>query len=253
MMESFEFVFWEALKVFGLIVIALFAVKAVRAFARLNVSRRRLAAALYGAIVVLVALGARAVGQDLAAEVYYWTGHRNLDRHEFALAYSNGARAVEMRPGVLRYWQGLASAKFDLHQFESLLGDEASIRTLSPHGLDEDDLMRFAWARYFLGQYEQVVGLTADFIRRSPEYPKSYVLAGFAETGLRRYPDAERDFLQALKILPTQADAVEGLAHAYFLSGDTGGALAVLNATSHYSFAPAEQERFKSLKAFYEQ
>ncbi|HUI41095.1 MAG TPA: hypothetical protein VL523_03910 [Terriglobia bacterium] len=253
MLEPFEFIFWEALKAFGLVVVALLAVKAARAFARPGGGGRMPGLVLYGVILALVALGARALGQDIAAEVYGWAGQKNLDRHEFATAYSNGLRAVELRPGVLRYWQLLASAKFDLHQFGSLLRDEPSFRALSPRGLDEDDLVRFAYARYFVGEYAQVIPLTAEFIRRNPAYPKSYVLAGLAETGLRQYAEAERDFLTALRILPTQADAVEGLAHVYFLSGDAGRARAVLEATSHYAFPPAERERFKTLMALYGQ
>ena len=253
MLEPFEFIFWEAVKAFGLVVVALLAVKAVRAFARPYSGRRVPALALYGGFLALVAVGARALGRDIAAEAYFWAGQKNLDRHQLAGAYSNATRAVELRPGLLRYWQELASAKFDLHQFESLLRDEPSFRALSPRGLDEDDLARFAYARYFLGEYAQVTTLAAELARRSPTYPKSYVLRGLAETGLKRYADAEHDFLLALKLLPTQADAVEGLAHAYFLSGDTARALAVLDATSHYSFPPAERQRFESLKDMYEQ
>jgi tetratricopeptide (TPR) repeat protein len=253
MMDLFQFVFWEALKVFGLVVLALLAVKALKAFAG---ERRRpsvLEVVLYGAIVALVIVGARAVGQDIAAEVYDRAGQRNLDRHQYAAAYANSLRAVELRPGALRYWQSLARAKFSTHQFASLLRDEPVFRALSPNGLDEDDLLRFAYSRFFLGDYREVMLAANEIIQRNPTYPKPYVLAGVAEMELGQYPDAERSFLKALQILPTQADAVEGLAHVYFLMGATDRAVAVLDATHHYAFPPEESARFQALKALYEQ
>lgn len=249
MVQSFEFIFWEALKGLALVVAALLAVKAARPLA----SGRRWGVPLYGTILALTALGAVTVGKDIAAEVYGESVPRNLDRHEYALAYSNALRAVELRPGNLDYWQTLARAKFAMRQFDSLLADEPVFQKLSPKGLGEEDVLRFTYARYFLGQYDQVVSIAGQIMRQNPGYPKSYVLAGMAETALRHYPDAERDFLQALQILPTQQDAVEGLAHVYFLEGDTRRASAVLDATAHYEFSPEQRRQFEELKDLYEQ
>ncbi len=249
MVESFQFIFWEALKALALVVAALLAVKAARPLA----SRDRRGLLLYAVVLVLTAVGAQTVGKDVAAEVYAESVPKNLDRHQYALAYSNGLRAVELRPGNLYYWQMLARAKFAMRQFGSLLADEPAFQSLSPKGLGEEDVLRFTYARYFLGQYEQVVSITRQIEQQNPGYPKSYVLTGMAETALRHYSDAERDFLQALKILPAQQDAVEGLAQVYFLEGDTKRALTVLDATAHYDFPPATRRRFEELKALYGQ
>ena len=253
MLEPFEFVFWEILKAFALLVLALLAAKAASSFLVLDrrFSARRLL--LYGVILALVALGARALGMDVAAEVYGWASQKNLDRREYFLAYRNAARAVDLRPDVLRYWQLLARAKFSTRQFVSLLRDQPAFAGLSPHGLDEDDQLRFAYCDYFLGRYADSISLTKQFIEGNPGYPKSYVLQAQAETALRQYPEAERDFMKSLEILPTQADAVEGLAQVYFLSGNTAQAAAVLDATSHYSFPPEARRRFQALKSMYEQ
>jgi tetratricopeptide (TPR) repeat protein len=252
MMGRFEFIFWEAVKALALLVLALLAVKAVRAFTRER-QRSGLGLVLYGAIVVLAALGARIIGQDIAAEVYNWVGEKDLDGHRWAAALGNSMRAVDLRPGVRSYWDLLARAKFSTHQYASLLRDEQVFRELNPRGLGEDDLMRFAYCRLFLGQYRDVIPLTGEVIHLNPGYPKPYVIEGLAETGLRRYEDAERDFLKALQLLPTQADAVEGLAHVYFLMGSTDRALAVLDTTARYSFPAEARGRFQALKALYEQ
>lgn len=249
MIGSFEFIFWEALKALALVLAALLAVKATRPLAKAD----RRWALLYAVIVALTALGAQAVGKDVAAEVYGESVPGNLERHNYALAYSNALRAVELRPGNLYYWQMLARAKFTTRQFDSLLADEPSFQALSPKGLGEEDVLRFTYARYFLGQYNQVVSIAGQIMRQNPGYPKSYVLAGMAETALHHYQDAERDFLQSLKILPNQQDAVEGLAHVYFLQGDAKRAVAVLDATGHYDFPPDQRRRFEELKALYEQ
>jgi tetratricopeptide (TPR) repeat protein len=252
MVEPFEFVFWEILKAFALVVVALLAAKAVKSFSGLS-QRAAPRLLLYAVILALVVLAAQTLGLDVAAEVYSWASQRDLDRRDYVLAYSNAVRAADLRPGVLRYWQLLARSKFDLHQFDSLLGDESAFQTLSPRGLDEDDLLRLAYCHYFLAQYNDAISLTKQFIGRNPAYPKSYILQGQAEIGLREYPEAERDFMTSLQILPTQADAVEGLAHAYFLSGNTSQAAAVLEATAHYPFPPQARERFRALKSLYEQ
>jgi tetratricopeptide (TPR) repeat protein len=250
-LEVFEFVFWEVLKAFALLVVAVLAVKAAKSFAACwGPSVRWI---LYALILALVIWAARAIGQDMAAEIYSWACQKNLDRKEYVLAYSNAVRAVDLRPDSFRYWQLLARSKFALRQCNSLLSDEPAIRTLTPEGLDEDDLVRFSYCRYFLGQYNEAIALASEFIRRNPGYPKSYILKGQAEMGLRQYSEAERDFMTSLQILPIQADAVEGLAHAYFLSGDTAHAVAALDATSHYSFPPQARERFQALKSLYEQ
>jgi tetratricopeptide (TPR) repeat protein len=253
MLEPFEFVFWEVLKAFALVIVALVAAKAARSFAASGGGPAMARVPLYIVILALVIWAARTLGLDVAAEVYSWAGQKNLDRHEYVLAYSNAARAVNLRPDVLRYWQLMAGSKFALHQFDSLLRDELAIRMLTPEGLDEDDLMRFAYCHYFMGQYNDAIAITRQFIGRNPQYPKSYILQAEVEIGLRQYAKAERDFTAALQILPTQADAVEGLAHAFFLSGNTAQAVAVLGATSHYSFPPQARERFHALKNLYEQ
>jgi len=249
LVQSFEFIFWEALKALALVVAALLAVKAARPLAKAD----RRWALLYAGILALTALGAQAVGKDVAAEVYAESVPKNLDRNNDALAYSNALRAVELRPGNLYYWQMLARSKFTTRQFESMLADEHSLQALRPRGLGEEDVLRFAYARYFLGQYDQVISIAGQIMRQNPGYPKSYVLAGMAETALHHYPDAERDFLQSLKILPNQQDAVEGLAQVYFLQGDAKRAVAVLDATAHYDFPPDQRRRFEELKALYEQ
>jgi tetratricopeptide (TPR) repeat protein len=252
LLEPFEFVFWEILKAFALVVVALLAAKAAKSFVGSGRSRT-IRLLLYAVILALVVFGAQVLGMDVAAEVYSWACQKNLDRHDNLLAFSNARRAVDLRPDVFRYWQLLSRSKFDLRQFDSLLRDESALRALSPTGLDEDDLWRFAYCHYFLGQYNDAVSLTKQFIRTNPGYPKSYILQGQAEVNLRQYSEAERDFVKSLEILPTQADAVEGLAHAYFLSGNTAQAVAVLDATSHYSFPPQARDRFEALKSLYEQ
>ena len=251
MLEPFEFVFWEVLKAFALLVAALLAAKAAKSFAATRPAGR--AWILYGVILLLVVFASRTVGMDVAAEVYSWAGQKNLDRREYVLAYSNAVRAVNLRPEVLRYWQLLARSKFSLRQFDSLLRDEPALRSFSSQGLDEDDLLRLAYCHYFLGQYSDAIVLTKQFIARSPAYPKAYILLGQAELNLRQYTEAERDFMTSLQILPTQSDAVEGLAHAYFLSGKTAQAIAALDATSHYAFPSPARRRFEALKDLYEQ
>lgn len=208
---------------------------------------------LYGVILVLVVLGGRAIGNDVAAENYAWASRKNLARSELAMAYSNALRAVELRPGVLRYWQALAAAKFARHQFASVVADLPVFLALSSGKLDEEDAYRLAAAYYFLAQYDKVIPLTQELIRENRVYGSPYVLRGYALTAQKKFPEAERSFLEVLQLFPTQQAAVEGLAHVHFLTGNTAAALGVLAQTEKFPFSPDARRRFEALKALYAQ
>jgi tetratricopeptide (TPR) repeat protein len=249
-MESYQFIFWEAIKGLALIVSALLAVKAIGSW---SAGRRGAKPILYGAVLVLCSLGAWFIGHDLVAEVSYWRVEKYLGQHDYEKAYLSALRAVDTRPGNLSYWQELGRAKFVSQQFASLLEDEPTFRRLARAPLDEDDLVRFGFSHLFLDQYQQVLPITQELIRQNPVYAEPYVLQGMAEAALKKYPEAEQSFLSALRIYPSQPDAVEGLAQVYFLAGDTGRAVAALDATAKYPFSPESRRRFEALKAMYEQ
>jgi tetratricopeptide (TPR) repeat protein len=256
--NEIRFIFWEVLKTVALILMALLSAKAIRGLRGGGVSDRSqqlrfLRGFLYFVLLAMVAFGALGIGDDVAAELYFTASGANLDRSQVGQAYNNALSAVRLRPSVLRYWQMLASTKLRQVQYKSFLKDQTTLQALSPGRLEESDAMRCALARFFLGQYEQVIPLTRELIRDNRLYAAPYVLQGNSFLALKNYPEAERSFLEVLQIFPGQQDAVEGLAHAHFLAGDTRQALAVLDETARYSFSPEARKRFASLKALYEQ
>jgi tetratricopeptide (TPR) repeat protein len=256
-MDKFRFIFWEVLKAVSLAFLGLVAAKAVAGLRRRGLesegSLAVLRGVLYAAILTFVILGARTVGQDWAASLYFWAGADNLAKGQVAKAYDNALRAVQLRPEEIEYWRLLERAKFSAHQFASALGDEAAMRSLSQGSLEEEDAVRFAFCHYFLGQFDQVLPLTERMIQHNRFYFAPYVLQGMTYTFEKKYPEAEKSFLAVLQIYPTQEEAVEGLAHAYFLAGSPDRALAVLAETKKYSFPPAARQRFEDLRALYEQ
>jgi tetratricopeptide (TPR) repeat protein len=257
-MDEIRFIFWEAMKTLTLAFLALLSAKAI---GRLRAGGapdpvRRLAVArglLYFILLTLVAAGALGIGYDAAAELYFTASQSNLERSQVGKAYNNALSAVRLRPGVLRYWQTLAVTKLFQHQFSSLLEDQEALLSLGRGRLEESDALRCAWAHFFLGQYEQVIPVTQQLIRNNKYYAAPYVLQGNTFLALKKYHDAERSFLDLLQMFPSQEDAVDGLAHVYFLTGDTPRALAVLDETARHPFPPEAQKRFASLKALYAQ
>jgi len=253
--EAIRFVFWEAIKLLGVALLSLLAVKVVKSLwldrqaedTRLRWAKR----GLYGVVLALALTGAWNIGYDFAAEMYYWTYQQSLERKDFLNAYVNAARAVELRPGVLRYWRAEVVAKTFLGQFKSALDDQPALEALSEGSLDESDAYRFALCSYFLGQYSDVERATQRLIQEHPFYAASYVLLGLAHMAKRELPEAEESFLQALRRFPNNQAAVEGLAHTYFLTGDRGRALAILNETAQRPFPPEARKRFDALKDFY--
>jgi len=257
-MEVARFIFWTALKTLSLVFLGLLAAKAVtglRVPAAVGQGNRfgLVRGALYVLILLLVILGARDVGIDVAAQNYAWTSEKDLAQAQLAKAYANARRAVELRPGELRHWQMLARTKLAVHQFASLVVDMPTIQALSGGKLDEDDAYRFAASYYFLGQHDKVIPLTQQMIRDNRMYTAAYVLQGYCYMAQKKYPEAQRTFLQVLQIFPTQQSAVEGLAHVHFLMGNTTAALDVLGQTSRFPFPPEARRRFEALKAFYAQ
>ena len=249
-MEIIRFVFWEAAKVLGLVFLGMLAAKSA---APLVAPKAWLKPALYGLILVFAGLGAWFVGNDVAAEVYMWSSEGSLARGELVKAYSNATEAVNLRPNNLSYWHSLMRAKMSLHQLDSVLDDEPAMTALSGGSLDEEDDYQLSLCAFFLGQYDKVVATTLRLIRQNPSYAAPYVLQGLAYTAEKKYPEAQQSFLAVLQIFPNNQAAVENLARAYYLGGDRQRALAVLDQTTKFPFAPPVRERFEALKGLYGQ
>lgn len=256
--ERIHFVLVEILKTLGLTFLGVLAVKAIRSLRPSSGQREGkldgyLRAALYAVTVALVGLGAFSVGTDIAAGIHEWAAEDDLASHDLPLAYANAARAVEMRPADLDYWKTLAQTKLAGQDYASLLRDEPAFRALSSGELDEVDAYRFAVCHYFLGQYDETLALTRGLIRQDQYYAAPYNLEGMTYLAQKNYADAAQTYLELLQTFPTQQAAVEGLAHAYYLMGETSRSLAVLNDTSKYPFSPEARKRFEALKALYAQ
>jgi len=256
--EKISFIFWEAIKVLSLALLALLAAKAVASLPSWGTDgtiKRPwwVKGVLYSAILILVLLGAWNVGHDVAAESYLWASQDNMEHSQFVKAYTNALRAVRLRPGVVRYWRALVAAKVYLQQFESALDDLPALQAVNDGELDEKDSYRFAACYFFLVRYDKAISLTQQLIRDNRFYASPYVLQGMAYTALRKYSQAEQTFLAVLQMFPDHQAAVEGLAHAYFLAGNRARALAVLNETTKYHFSPEAKKRFEALKGLYGQ
>jgi len=256
-MDNIRFIFWEVIKGVALAFLGLVAAKAL---ARLHLARqgkeRNLAVlrgALYAVVLILVALGARVLGKNWAAAIYFWAGEGNLARSQVAKACDNAERAVNLRPKELRYWRLLERAKITKGDYASVLSDEGAIRALNGGNLPEEDAIKIVVCYYALGRYDQVVALTERMIQENRFYLAPYVLQGSAYTAEKKYGEAEKRYLDALQLLPTQVDAVTGLARAYFLAGERGRALAVLKETEKFPFAPDVRKHFEDLKIQYAQ
>jgi tetratricopeptide (TPR) repeat protein len=257
-MEVVHFAFWEAIKVLALALLGLLAAKVV-ANLRPPMSEagsgqlRRIKAGLYLLILALVMVGAWNTAYDVAAEVYYWANQDYLDRKAYPQAYLDALRAVQLRPGVLRYWRALLTSKMYVGQFVSALEDRPALESLSGGSLDEGDAYQFALCSYFLAKYEDVERETQRLIQQSPHYVASYVLQGLAYTAQRKFHEAEQSYEDALRFQPNSQVAVEGLVHAYFLDGDRARALAVLEETATRPFSAEARKRFEALKGLYVQ
>ncbi len=257
-MDTIRLFFWEAVKALILAILGLLAAQAVGKI-QTQGSRgeammlRLLRGTVYFFIIGAVVMGARNIGYNIAAQLYIWASQDDLAHGQFQKAYDNSLHAVRLRPGVLRYWRTLALAKLAQHQYASALNDLPAFQSLSGGKLDEEDTYRFAVCYLYLAQYDQVIPLTQRLIRENPSYAAPYVLQGIAYIAQKKYPEAERSFLEVVQMFPSHQAAVEGLAHAYFLAGNRARAVEVLSETAKYPFPAAARKRFEALKALYAQ
>ena len=257
-MEIARFIFWTAMKTLGLLFLGLLAVKSISGLNWGGESSRKgrtvaIRGMLYGATLLLAIASAWNLGYDIAAEVYATASRSNLAHREVAKAYANALRAVELRPGNLRYWQALAASKSALRQYGSLLEDLHVFQTLSGGNMDEEDQYRIASAYYYQSEFDKVIPLTQRMIAENRMFASPYVLQGYAYMAQKDFAHAERTFVEVLQIFPTQQSAVEGLAHLYFIGGNMTGALQILEQTKKFPFPPESRQRFEALKALYAQ
>jgi tetratricopeptide (TPR) repeat protein len=248
--EATRFIFWEAVKVLGLVFLGLVSSKAV---ATLTVRKAWIKPALYALILAFAGLGAWEAGNDVAAEVYLWNCKSNLNRGDLVKAYSNASEAVSLRSDNLSYWGALIETKIRMQQLQSVLDDEPTVQALAKGDLNESGEYQFALCSYFLGQYDKVVATTLRLIRQDPSYAAPYILQGLAYTAEKKYLQAQQSFLAVLQIFPDNQAAVEGLARAFYLGGDRQRALAVLDDTTKFPFPPPVRDRFDALKGLYGQ
>lgn len=249
-MDLIRFGCWEAAKLVAVIAVSAYAARTV---ARWAPGGQTLKFALYVIIGALVGLSGWYVEGDVAAEIENSHAQQALARGDLDAAYTGALAAVKRRSHQVRYWRCLIATKIALRQTQSVLDDEPAVRALSHGELAEEDEYQFALAAYLLGNYDQVVAATLRMIRRDPSYAPPYVLQGRAYTAEKRYPEAQQSYLGVLQIYPTNQEAVEGLAHAYYLNGDRQQATAVLDGTVKFSFSAAARQRFEALKGLYEQ
>jgi tetratricopeptide (TPR) repeat protein len=246
-MEFVRFLFIAGVKALGLLFLALLVIKAAAELKR----PRALRAVFHAATWMLVILGALTLGYDVAAENFHRASARDVAAKDLDHALANVQRAIELRPGKLAYWQMLSGIKFAQKQYASALADEPVLRSLGGGKLEEADAYRLAVCHYLLGEYDRVHPLTQTLVRDNPAYAAPRVLEGYALLAERRFDESSRVFLEVLKTYPTQQSAVEGLAHAQYLSGNWSSALSVLDQTARYPFPPEARRRFEALKGLY--
>src|SRR5271157_80162 len=258
-MDNISFIFWEVLKVAGLAFAGLLAAKALARVGRPKKGPEQgkernltvLRGALYAALLILVGLGARVLGQNWAAAIYFWAGEGNLERSQVVKACDNAQRAVNMRPKELRYWRLLERARVARGDYASVLRDESAIRSLTGGSLTEDDAIKIVACHFALGDFDQVISGAHEMILKNHDFPTPYVLQGSAYLAEKKYGEAEKSFLGALQLAPTQIDAVTGLARAYFLAGEKDRALTVLRTQERYPLDAVARQHIEDLKAQY--
>lgn len=258
MVEIFRFTFWEGLKVVGLVLFSLLAVRTIAAmfpstdqFPRGKASMVRVA--LHGLIVLLALAGAWGAGHNISAEVSWFESQKDMEHGDIKMAFLRALRAVQLRPGNILYWRQLEQVKQALGQADSQLADLPAFEQLHPAGMDENDQYAFAVAYFLAGKYEPALRMTSALIRGNSSFASPYILQAFVLMHQRDYTNAIGTLRLLLQSTPGNETAVTVLAHVYFLQGDRAAALATLDETLKVPFPVEARSHFEELKELYGQ
>ena len=254
MFETFRFFIGQGMGVLALMILALLSIKGFLAYSRARRGKSGLRWLGWGAVGVSVALavwGAYGIGRNVAAEVSYFNGQYRYGGEEREQALENAVRAIEFRPGSIRYWKYLTSLKMSMHQFSSALEDRPAYLELGSGSIELEDRYRFASCHYFLEDYELAIAELKTLAKEYPYFPAAQVLLGVSYTAQKNYRQAEEVLLALLQRFPSHQVAVEGLARALYLQNRKEHAVQLLEQTRKVPFPPAVRKHFDELILLY--
>ena len=254
MFETFRFFLVQGLGVLALMILALLSVQGFLAYSRTRRGKSALQWLGWGAVGVSVALavwGAYGIGRNVAAEVSYLNGQYRYGAEEQEQALENAVRAIEFRPGNIRYWKYLTSLKMSMRQFSSALEDRPAYLELGSGSIEVEDRYRFANCHYFLEDYELAIAELKTLTKEYPYFPAAQVLLGVSYTAQKNYRQAEEVLLALLQRFPSHQVAVEGLARVLYLQNRKENAVQLLEQTRKVPFPPAVRKHFDELILLY--
>ncbi len=223
--------------------------------------RRAAAAALLLAVFALAGAGCK-TDPKAAARAYTASGVRYLARKKYREAAIQFRNALQRDPSDWKARYRLAQVENRLHEWRSCYSDLQTVVAAQPDfvpaRLDLAELYVAAGQSDLARQQidralhldpknvraeivEMKLDLSSSNLDRaekqcavlkqmSPSDEQVYALCGLAEIGEKRYPAAELDFRQALRLDPNSAENYQNLANLLDLEGQTAQAEALVSA-----------------------
>jgi tetratricopeptide (TPR) repeat protein len=152
--------------------------------------------------------------------LYNGLGWSRLRLRRYHLASEAFRAALDLNPDYVDALIGLGSAQFELARYETALAPlQTAMRRLEPMiGKEPEDLpgvrAKVAWSLYYLGRYQDALGLFERALRARPEWHGLHNGIGWCQLKLGRKGDARVAFQRALTLKPGYEDALEGLRQA---------------------------------------
>jgi tetratricopeptide (TPR) repeat protein len=149
--------------------------------------------------------------------LYDGLGWSRLRLRRYHLASEAFRAALDLNPDYVDAMIGLGSAQFELARYETALAPlQTAMRRLEPMLGEEPEALpgvraKVAWSLYYLGRYQDALGLFQRGLRTRPEWHGLHNGVGWCQLKLGRKGDARVAFQRALSLKPGYEDALEGL------------------------------------------
>ena len=161
------------------------------------------------------------------AQNYYENGMKLLAAHEYQKATIEFKNAIALKKDLVPAWRGLAQIDEATHQWQALVGALKTIVELDPK--DVETKLKLARLMLFGGATDQALKLVNELNDQTSGNANVLALKAAVAYKLKDTANALRDAQAALKIDPTNVDAMMVLAADRLANGDAAGALQIVD------------------------
>jgi len=174
------------------------------------------------------------------SDEYFYRGYDKSDKGDYYGAISDFTKAIEINPNVASYYNGSASAKYELKNYYGAISDIIKAIEINPN--DAIYYNNRANVKYALKDYYGAISDITKAIEINPNLEGAYNKKGVYKSELKDYNGAILDYTKAIEINPNKENYYRNRAVAKNQLKDHYGAISdftkaiEINPSKDYSY-----------------